>query len=256
MMSKFWIYGDSFARDWGIDWQWHRQLAGFANRDLVVKGDFGVSNDWILMQLAEDWFADQFKKDDVIILITTSCNRYWFLKDHPTISNYNQMTMFHNYKDKWGVTDEQQQAIELYFKHIHQGYLDAFRFDAHIAWINDMSNKLAQKGVKLMLLPGWDNFSHVVPQASLPVKGSLVASASELEFTSADAMDKWYSRPIPDQRVNHLIKDNHYELAKAIANTITTNTVLDLNSIKWKHGVLNVQTEKMFSNQLSPTLIR
>jgi hypothetical protein len=223
---------------------------------MAIKGDFGVSNDWILMQLAEDWYANSFEKDDIVIVVTTSCNRYWFLKDHPTISNYNQMTQFHNYKDKWGVTDEQQHAIELYFKHIHQGYLDAFRFDAHIAWINDMSNKLAQQGVKLMLLPGWDNFSHVRPQTTLPTQGSLVASVSEKEFTSEDAMDRWYSRTIPDQRVNHLIKDNHYELARAIANSITRDTVLDLDSVDWKLKVLNLQTEKMFANQLSPTLIR
>ena len=69
-------------------------------------------------------------------------------------------------------------------------------------------------------------------------------------------MDDWYNRPIPDQRVNHLLKDNHYELAKAIATAITNDTLLDLASVPWKQGVLNTRTSSAFAKQLSPTLIR
>jgi len=254
-MSKFWIYGDSFVRDWGLDWQWHRQLANIAGRDMSIQGDFGVANDWILMKAAEDSYHNNYASGDVVIIVTTSCNRYWFLKDHPTISNYSNLTQFENYKNKYGVTDEQHTAIELYYKHIHQGYIDSFRFDAQTAWINDFSEQQLKKGVKVMLLPGWDNFSHVVPRTSLSVKGTLVDVSSQ-EFTSERAMDDWYNRPIPDQRVNHLLKDNHYELAKAIATAITNDTLLDLASVPWKQGVLNTRTSSAFAKQLSPTLIR
>lgn len=255
-MSSIYVYGDSFVRDWGLPWQWHNQLGTIANRNVRIKGDFGVANDWIFLQFAEDIHEGIYAPGDVVILVTTNCGRYWFLKDHPTISNYANLTQFHMYKEKYGVTDEQVQAIELYYKHIHQGYVDAFRFDAQIAWINSMSRKLQEKNVRLCVIPGWDNFSHIQLDVNIPVVGNLVDSVSSQEFTSEKAMDEWYNRAIPDQRVNHLLADNHYELARALATAITSNTVLDLNNIAWKKNILNLRTEKMLANQLSPSLIR
>ena len=256
-MSNIWVYGDSFVRDWGLDWQWHHSLGEFSNRNVHIKGDFGVANDWILMQFAEDFAeGNTYSKGDVVIIVTTSCNRYWFLKDHPTISNYSNLTMFENYKNKYGVTDEQVAAIDLYFKHIHQGYIDAFRFDAHVAWLNHMSRELDRQGVRLCVIPGWDNFSYVKLDCRIPVKGNLVDSISSQEFTSEKAMDQWYGRSLPDQRVNHMLLDNHYELAKQIARAITEDTVLDLDAVEWKKGVLNLRTEQIFANQLSPVTIR
>lgn len=255
-MSSIYVYGDSFVRDWGLDWQWHHQLGAIANRNVRIKGDFGVANDWIFMQFAEDLNDKQFHRGDVVIIVTTNCSRYWFLKDHPTISNYANLTQFNLYKDKYGVTDEEVQAINLYYKHIHQGYIDAFRFDAQVAWINTMSKLLAEQGVHVCVIPGWDNFSYVKLETTVPVQGNLVDSVSSQEFTSEKAMDEWYNRAIPDQRVNHLLKDNHYELARALAQSITQRVPLNLDTVPWKKSVLNIRTEKMLANQLSPVLIR
>lgn len=255
-MPKIHVFGDSFARDWNLPWQWHRQLGAISNRDVNIIAEFGVSNDWIGMKFADELICGSFEEGDVVIAVTTSCSRYWFLEDHPTISNFLNLTEFEGYKNKYGVSDEQVKAIELYYKHIHQGRVDAFRFDSQVAWWNHQSRVLDGMGVKLCVIPGWDHTSLVKFDSRIPVMGNLVDHVSSTEFTSERAMEEWYNRPLPDQRVNHMLMDNHYELARALAQSITEDRPLDLINTPWRKGVLNVRTQKMFAAQLSPVPIK
>ena len=65
-------------------------------------------------------------------------------------------------------------------------------------------------------------------------------------------MDAYYELPIPDQRINHMLKDNHSVLAQALL----AGDPFDLKDLAWTKGVLSTSTTSMLKDQLSPTLLR
>ena len=65
-------------------------------------------------------------------------------------------------------------------------------------------------------------------------------------------MDEYYELPIPDQRINHMLKDNHTVLAQALL----ANRPFDLAQLPWKKGILTVNTSAMLKDQMSPVPLR
>ena len=65
-------------------------------------------------------------------------------------------------------------------------------------------------------------------------------------------MDEYYELPIPDQRINHMLKDNH----KVLADALLANKPFDLAELDWKKGILSTSTSGMLKDQLSPVPLR
>lgn len=255
-MNKLWIYGDSFAVDFNVDWQWHRQLAKNLNCDLTVNGVFGVANDWILLTLSHDILANNIQPEDSVVVIISDPSRYWFLEQHPSISNYHNTTHLHKYQSRHGVNNEQIKSIELYYKHIQKDFVDAFRYDAHISWLNHTSQELKKSNIRFCAISGFDIQGFIPLQSQIPITGSLVNAISSPEFTSEHDELAWYDQGVPDQRLNHMLKDNHQILAEHLYQGIVTEQGVDLNTVAWAKHVLNMQTRDQLIDQLSPLQIR
>jgi len=125
-------------------------------------------------------------------------------------------------------------------------------YDANTAWLNHYARKFEQQGVETILIQGFSNASDIQLQGTKTVKDSLFETVCTLEFKNQKCMDEWYDRGLPDQRVNHMIKDNHKVLAEALAS----DDDVDLASVDWRSHILSVSTESMFKDQMSPKLLR
>ena len=249
-MSNVWVFGDSYVVDHGLDWQWYKQYARMKNKTAHAMADYGVANSWISMQLYEYHHNNHIQPGDTVIVVTTHCIRHWFLWDHPNISNYqNMMNLDPAY---FGITKDQIRAVEYYYKHIQSGYQDAFLYDSNTAWLNHYAEKFAGMDVDTILIQGWNNATDVKHKGSIPIEGCLFESVCSMEFKDQKRMDEWYYRDIPDQRVNHMMRDNHTVLAEALA----TKDSIVMSELPWRKGELSVGSEAMLKNQLSPKLLR
>jgi len=253
-MNKLWIYGDSYAAEHkGVEWQWYKDLAAIRKLDYESFADYGVANEWICMKFIEDFRRGMHTQGDTVIVVTTHADRHWFLWDLPSVSNYASMKDLPD--DNFQMTAEQMQAIELYYKHIQSGYTNAWKYDATTAWWNAYALKLRTAGVNLIVIPGFSNTTDILHEGTVSVRGSLFEAVCTPEFKNQSAMDKYYARPIPDQRVNHMLRDNHHVLAEALNTCLTDHTTLDLDKLPWIINKLSVSTEPMLKGQLSPKLL-
>lgn len=249
-MNNLWVFGDSYTVDHNLDWQWYKQYARMKNKTAHVLADFGVANSWISMQVYEYYRNEHFQPGDTIIVVTTHATRHWFLWDHPNISNYQNM----NNLDPgfFGITKDQIRAVEYYYKHIQSGYQDAFLYDANTAWLNHYVKFFAERDIEMIIIQGWNNVTDIPPKGAITVEGCLFESVCSMEFPDQKRMDAWYERDIPDQRINHMMRDNHTVLANALA----TQDHIVLKDLPWRKGELSVSSEAMLKGQLSPKLIR
>ena len=81
-IMTLWVIGDSFSVDSNVIssepvyWQWHRILTNKLQiKNTTVIAEFGVSNEWILMNLTA--IFNEAKENDIIIAQTTEPHRYW-----------------------------------------------------------------------------------------------------------------------------------------------------------------------------------
>ena len=248
-MSVF-VYGDSYAVNLHADWQWNKQIAKQLNTDCYVSADFGVANEWICMQEYEDLVKGKHKPGDRVYVVMTAGTRHWFLWDHPNVSNYENMRNIP--LDHFGITKDQVNAVEQYYKHIQSGFIDAWRYDATTTWLNHYAKRLADMGVDMYILQGFANATDVQPVGKIEIKGNLFNTVCEGEFKSQKAMDEYYELPIPDQRINHMLKENH----KVLADALLKNKSFDLAELDWTKGKLSVSTSGMLKDQLSPVPLR
>ena len=249
-MSVF-VYGDSYAVNLQAEWQWYKQFAKAKKEECYVSADYGVANEWICMQMYQDFADQKFQSGDTIFVVMTACIRHWFLWDHPNISNYENMRNVPI--EHFGISKDQVNAVEQYYKHIQSGYVDAWKFDATTTWLNHYANRIKQDfDANLIILQGFGNATDVYPEGALQIKGNLFDTVCRGEFKSPEAMDAYYAEPIPDQRINHMLKDNHAVLAQALL----ANRPFDLADLDWKKSILSLGTKSMLKDQLSPVPLR
>ena len=132
--------------------------------------------------------------------------------------------------DHFGITKDQVHAVEQYYKHIQSGFIDSWKYDATTTWLNHYAKRLADLGVEMYILQGFANATDVLPVGTIEIKSNLFNTVCEGEFKSQKAMDEYYELPIPDQRINHMLKDNH----KVLADALLKNKSFDLAELDWK----------------------
>ena len=247
---SIYVYGDSYAVSLQADWQWYKQIAKHLQTDCYVSADFGVANEWICMQVYEDLVKGKHKPGDRIYVVMTASTRHWFLWDHPNVSNYENMRNIP--LDHFGISKDQVHAVEQYYKHIQSGFIDSWKYDATTAWLNHYAKRFADIGVDMYILQGFANATDVLPVGKIEIKSNLFNTVCEGEFKSQKAMDEYYELPIPDQRINHMLKDNH----KVLADALIKNESFDLAELDWNKGLLSVSTSGMLKDQLSPVPLR
>ena len=100
----------------------------------LSKGEFGVSNDWILTQL--NIHMQDYQPGDHVIVQTTQAGRYWYFEKKPYVSN--PFGMRDNMVERGIVTKKEHEAMRSYITHLHTETKDNLRQQAYYAYLNTM----------------------------------------------------------------------------------------------------------------------
>lgn len=245
MSRKIYFFGDSFTVDYETDWTWTRQLAEKLHVDgLVNHSMVGTSNDWILMKLRE--CIPTLTANDVVVVVTTSLYRHWFIKDFPELSNY----MIGNWSQmatKEHIDQDVIDSVQGYAVNLQRNDIDQFRFETQVAWLKGVQTTV---GCSLLLIPGFEmpiDFKGLVR-----VHGDMTNTLSNNEFVTLEQRDLWYQRGI-DTRYNHMIRDNHDLLSDKCVNSILTGNDLDLTDGFKIHQLHS--DDKATHKQIGPKLV-
>ena len=221
MPRTFWIYGDSFAVDWKVDWSWQRQLAGYLKIDRVVnQACAGSSNEWSAMQFRDD----KQQPGDIVIFFTTEHSRQWFFKDRPHLSNLASITDTHDAKAIKHSEPEKYDAVMDYWLHLQRDDIDQLRIE-HM--IDSIRVKQIENELHLLLIPSFH--LNIKWTDLIPVKGNMTFSVCDKEFTSEKEMLLWYNQSI-DTRANHMTLANHSVFAQKVLQSLSNKKELDLET--------------------------
>ena len=245
-MRTLHIFGDSFSQPFKEDWVWTNLLGSKLKVDaLSNRSHIGVSNDWIFASVRQAILGQGERplvKDDVVVVVLTHPQRYWFFKDKPQFSNY-MISNWEEFIDDKSIID----AIKGYVNHIQRDDLEQLKTEFQVGWLKQMRN---QVGFDLLLIPG---FAMTIDYGWITnVLGDLTGSVSNAEFKTVDDDNNWYKQGI-DTRYNHLCKDNHEILADKCVNSLLTGNDLDL-CVGFKRHILTAD-ERYTSKQVGPSLI-
>ena len=144
-----WIYGDSFAVDWKVDWGWQRQVAVMLDVDRVVnQACAGASNEWSAMQLRDD----RQKPGDIVIFFTTENTRQWFFEDRPHLSNLASITDTQDAKELERAEPDKYRAIMDYWLHLQRDDIDQLRMEQ---MIDSIRVQTIEGELRLLLIPSF-----------------------------------------------------------------------------------------------------
>lgn len=237
-----WVFGDSFAQmtDKNDD-QWMQRISKNINTDVISKGLNGSSLEYSFDQFNKE--RSNIKQNDVLIILLTGFDRYWFFRDYPnnnslkSPTNNNKETKsienFVTYLNKDLMVND---TYFLNFPDIKEIYLLNFLYNVrhitenlglHTIFIsNFLDTSLYLNKIK-------DQF----PQFNF-VNGLLLdVSTHEYEYEYYYKFYKNLPYGYNDIRTNHLIKSNHIILADKIIDNIKNKNPIDLTTGFVKHVI-------------------
>jgi len=216
-----WIYGDSFAVDWKVDWGWQRQVAVMLDVDRVVnQACAGSSNEWSAMQLRDN----KQKPGDIVIFFTTENTRQWFFEDRPHLSNLASIVDTQDAKELERAEPEKYRAIMDYWLHLQRDDIDQLRMEQ---MIDSIRVQTIEGELRLLLIPSF--MSNITWTDLTPVHGNMTFSVCDGEFTNENEMIQWYNQSI-DTRANHMTQANHSVFARKLVVSLDEGKPLDLES--------------------------
>ena len=227
MSKTLWIYGDSFAVDWKVEWGWQRLLtAGLPDVDRVVnQACAGCSNDWIARTFRDD--AQQ--PGDYVVLMPTESSRQGFWKDRPHLSNLPSIVDTKDAAELKRQEPEKYQAVLDYFIYLQDHKVDELRLE-HFGYA--VRVLMIERELNLRVIPSfltnW-NYTDLVF-----VNGNMTFSVCDQEFTSKHEMDLWYAQSI-DTRANHMTQHNHRVFADKLLNSFHNGQPIDLETDFKRH---------------------
>ena len=138
-IPSLYVFGDSFSvpssavtkGEW-VNWQWSVQLSELMGLELKALGEFGVSNEWIISRF--NFFLDQYKPGDHIIIQTTESSRYWYFENKPWVSN--PFGLVDDLVGEKILTPKENDAMRAYINYIHTDEKDWLRQQMVYAYLN------------------------------------------------------------------------------------------------------------------------
>jgi len=245
MSKTLWIYGDSFAVDWKVDWGWQRILVnGLPDVDRVVnQACSGCSNDWI----AKCFKDDAHKPNDYVIMMPTESSRQGFWKDRPHLSNLPSIVDTPDAAQLKKKEPEKYQAVIDYFVHLQDHKVDELRLE-HFAYAVRVI--MIERELNLRVIPSfmsnW-NYTDLVY-----TNGNMTFSICDQEFQHPSEMTLWYQQSI-DTRANHMVQNNHQVFAHKLIDSYLHNTSIDLEQGFDRHFLAH--TDKLTADGLLPELL-
>lgn len=204
MYDTLYLYGDSYASEHNLDYQWYKHLGA---KNIINRAVEGSSNDYIAHSLEQD--RSLHSSRDLIIICSTHHSRQWFFEHRPDLGNY------------LGIQDLDDQLDFLEFESLKQYVVrllnplqDSIRGIAYSAYFQSVIDSSSAKG---LLIPGFDSIHSV--------KGVLTDITAG-EFTNGGTFENYYANiqrawgsPV-DPRANHMQPENHQVLAQRIQQAL------------------------------------
>jgi len=246
-MSKLWIFGDSYGVHLnqqpgvvGNPWFWGYQLA----KKLECKkysniSQLGVANEYIQNSIMLE--KNNIRSGDYVVIISTSMSRKWFFEDIPHSANF----YVDNYKDIVGW--KRNQAVIKYAQQLmHEEQLIS-QFHQFLGWVHYMTDL---HDWNVIVIPGFEEEGYPISH-KYQVTGSLFNICMN-EFESRTESEWFYQKFCQgrDNRLGHLIKDNHEILSTKLYNTFTFKTQLNLHE-----GFIEKVISKKNINQMEDQFI-
>lgn len=235
MRRNIWVYGDSWVdlprpeeQKQRITWpfllshslQSHGLRASFSTSLL---GMIGCNQDWILQKLDDN---DNIQPDDLVVVILTSHNRWWFFQNFPWCTNGFTFGFEHN------ISDEQRQACEYYFRYLHDDDLMLEYHLRRLSWLEEFQRRTLAIDNPITILSAFEvDLSGVTqnfPNLRLSRGDLYQIQREEWADPKYRKIANWDGR---DLRYNHICLRNHQVLADKVAKAITYNEPVDL-----RHG--------------------
>ena len=242
--TTMWIYGDSFAVDWKLDWSWQRQLAGNLTVDRVVnQASSGCSNEWTMLKFLED----DHQPGDVVLMFLTEPSRRLFWPEHPYYSNISSIMNTTDADELRKKEPDKVQAALDYWTHLHNYQLD----ELYTHMMTDMIRvKSIEREVTIRVLPCF--IFNIQWTDLVPCYGTMTETVCDGEFARVEDMPKWYGQSI-DTRANHMTLANHSVLAEKIYNSLRSGDPIDLEQ-GFERGFLELK-DKLTHPGLCPQLV-
>ncbi len=231
---KLWIYGDSFATDWKVDWGWQRLLAPrLKTSHCYIQACAGTSNEWILKTFRDD----AHEPGDCVIVFLTEPARQWFFEDEPHLSNLVSILNTADAADVKEASREKYDAVIGYYEHLHRDDLS----DLRLQMITDFLRvKGIERQINLQVIPA---FTMNIDWTDLyPCKGNMTWSICDREFADCRDIEQWYGQSI-DTRANHMTAHNHRVFADLLLERFTKPGagLLDLEHERFQTGFLKLE---------------
>jgi hypothetical protein len=258
-----WIVGDSFSqprKTFDRPTIWPEITAALLSVDLNVRVELvneswmGVSQDYCWMYLQRWVHEGRIQPQDYVIVVLTHPNRYWYIDDHPDLSNGHFTIDLDDY-----VTEDQSLAIKMYMKEIQRPRLDTIQQLNRLGWL---ANAVGQFKLRRPLLIRAFDFDLYEGEryTNLNVAQGNLYDLQNREFLLADQTNDTTTRYFEgiDPRYNHLTLSNHKILAGLISQSLINDSQLDLTQSEFIEHVFGPDTMKdleFCANELNPEMI-
>jgi hypothetical protein len=220
-----WIFGDSFAHDYGIDYQWVNRL-----KDHYTVHNCAVEGSSLAFSYSEfDSERCNIHHGDAIIFVATNIERKWFVEDAPQ----NSLRYVHQ-------QDDIGRAARQYWLYLHNSRVDEVMF---VNFIYSLELLTIQKNLTSMVLNvNWETEAIMKKTAckSLIMSERTLHSIQLNEYAD-QACDYWRTQAKIDTKPNHLLQTNHMILYKSIVDCISNNKPLAWDRKKFLTEIITKQ---------------
>lgn len=210
---NLWIYGDSYADDLGLSWQWTRQLADRWQCPVKFYSVEGTALSYTANQVRIT--ADQWQPGDRVIIALTHPLRTWFIVNNPNISGPHLVNLAQlcDDIDPSGVLTN---GMELYHRHLQHSDLRLIEQTSFYSYFADRADRQRAEIMCLQGFPPGEKDREVVEyhrsRLKIPLGQLLDISRSEVD-PDPELTHWFFSR---DPRANHLTRHSHDLLAEFI----------------------------------------
>ncbi len=221
---NIWIFGDSFAHDYGIDYQWVNRLKEhYTVHNRAIEGS----------SLAYSYFAldqerDNIEQGDTVIFVATNIERKWFVKDAPGDS----LRYVHR-------QDDVGRAARQYWLYLHNDAVDEVMFTNFIYSLELLTEQ--KKLTSIVLNVNWETEDIMKRIANNIIYSERTLHSIQLDEYDTGACDYWRTQAKIDTKPNHLLKTNHNILYNSLFECITMKTPLKLDQKKFLEKAITKQ---------------
>jgi hypothetical protein len=258
-----WIVGDSFSqprKSFDRPTIWPEITAALLSYDLGIRVELvneswmGVSQDYCWMYLQRWVHEGRIQPQDYVIVVMTHPNRYWYIDDHPDLSNGHYTLDLDDY-----VTEDQSLAIKMYMKEIQRPRLDTIQQLNRLGWL---ANAVGQFGLRRPLVIKAFDFDLYEGEryTNLNVAQGNLYDLQNREFLADEQTTDTTTRYFEgiDPRYNHLTLSNHKILSGLISDSLINDTTLDLKQSVFIENIFGPDTMKdleFCASELNPEMI-